>query len=90
MAVATLGAFVVVAGVLGIVSLYLGAVTQVLSGVQRTSPLPDYVGRPTPTAANPDSVRPMRYLVLVNDAYGYPGQRLPGPNSSRGIGTRCT
>jgi len=69
-AVATLGAFVVVAGVLGIVSLYLGAVTQVLSGVQRTSPLPDYVGRPTPTAANPDNVRPMRYLVLVNDADG--------------------
>jgi len=69
-AVATLGAFVVVAGVLGLVSLYLGAVTQALSGVQRTSPLPDYEGRPAPTVVDPDAVRPMRYLVLVTDAGG--------------------
>ena len=48
MAVATLGAFLVIAGVLGLVSLYLGAVTQAMSGVQRTSSLPDYDGRPTP------------------------------------------
>ena len=35
----------VVAGVLGLVSLYLGAVTQALAEVPRSSPLPDYPGR---------------------------------------------
>lgn len=67
-AVATLGAFVVVAGVLGLVSLYLGAVTQAMSGVQRTASLPEYDGRPTEqhTAGN----RAMRYVVLVTDQKG--------------------
>ena len=65
MAVATLGAFVVGAGVLGLVSLYLGAVTQATSGVQRTASLPDYAGRPS--AQQTDGSRPMRYLVLVTD-----------------------
>ena len=69
MAVATLGAFVVVAGVLGLVSLYLGAVTQALAEVPRSSPLPDYPGRPDATAA-PDTATPMRYLVLVTDEDG--------------------
>lgn len=68
MAVATLGAFLVIAGVLGLVSLYLGAVTQAMSGVQRTSSLPDYDGRPTPQE-NQGS-RAMRYLVLVTDEHG--------------------
>lgn len=68
MAVATLGAFVVVTGVLGLVSIYLGAVTQALSEVQRSSPLPDYPGRPTPSASV-DAV-PLRYLVLVTDDDG--------------------
>lgn len=69
MAVATLGAFVVVAGVLGLVSLYLGAVTQALSEVQRSSPLPNYPGRPSPTVS-PDSAVPLRYLVVVTDRDG--------------------
>lgn len=69
MAVATLGAFVVVTGVLGLVSLYLGAVTQALSEVPRSSPLPDYPGRPDPSAT-PDVATPMRYLVLVTDSDG--------------------
>lgn len=69
MAVATLGAFVVVTGVLGLVSLYLGAVTQALSEVPRSSPLPDYPGRPDPSAS-PDVAAPVRYLVLVADADG--------------------
>ena len=69
MAVATLGAFVVVAGVLGLVSLYLGAVTQALAEVPRSSPLPDYPGRPESTAT-PDTATPMRYLVLVTDDDG--------------------
>lgn len=68
MAVATLGAFVVVAGVLGLVSLYLGAVTQATSGVKRTASLPDYAGRPAPQQS--DSDRAMRYLVLVTDEGG--------------------
>ena len=67
MAVATLGAFVVVAGILGLVSLYLGAVTQALSGVQRTAPLPEYDGRPSPEQT--EGKRPMRYLVLVTDEH---------------------
>lgn len=67
-AVATLGAFVVVAGVLGLVSLYLGAVTQALSGMQRTESLPEYQGRPT--SAVTDGTGPMRYLVLVTDEHG--------------------
>ena len=67
-AVATLGAFVVVAGVLGLVSIYLGAVTQATSGVQRTASLPDWDGRPSPQQA--DGTRPMRYLVLVTDESG--------------------
>ena len=67
-AVATLGAFVVVAGILGLVSLYLGAVTQALSGVQRTAPLPEYDGRPSPEQT--EGKRPMRYLVLVTDEHG--------------------
>ncbi len=65
MAVATLGAFVVVAGVLGLVSIYLGAVTQATSGVQRTASLPEYDGRPSVQEA--DGNRPIRYLVLVTD-----------------------
>lgn len=69
MAVATLGAFVVVTGVLGLVSLYLGAVTQALSEVPRSSPLPDYPGRPEPTASV-DAPAPVRYLVLVTDSDG--------------------
>ncbi len=69
MAVATLGAFVVVTGVLGLVSLYLGAVTQALSEVPRSSPLPDYPGRPEPTASA-DTPAPVRYLVLVTDSDG--------------------
>ena len=69
MAVATLGAFVVVAGVLGLVSLYLGAVTQAMAGVQRGAELPDYPGRPS--ASTPDGLTaPMRYLVLVTDDSG--------------------
>lgn len=67
-AVATLGAFVVVAGVLGLVSLYLGAVTQAMSGLQRTTPLPDYSGRPSPQHA--DGPAATRFLVLVSDDDG--------------------
>lgn len=67
-AVATLGAFVVVAGVLGLVSLYLGAVTQAMSGVQRTSALPEYEGRPA--AQRSDGNGAVRYLVLVTDEQG--------------------
>lgn len=68
MAVATLGAFLVIAGVLGLVSLYLGAVTQAMSGVQRTASLPEYDGRPTP--AQTQGNRAMCYLVLVADEQG--------------------
>ncbi|MFT3971482.1 MAG: LCP family protein [Micropruina sp.] len=68
-AVATLGAFVVVAGVLGLVSLYLGAVTQALAEVPRSSALPDYPGRPSPTASA-DEATPLRYLVVVTDDDG--------------------
>lgn len=68
-AVATLGAFVVVTGVLGLVSLYLGAVTQALSDVPRSAQLPDYPGRPAP-AAGVEGVLPVRYLVLVTDDHG--------------------
>lgn len=68
-AVATLGAFVVVTGVLGLVSLYLGAVTQALSDVPRSAPLADYPGRPAP-AAVVAGVAPVRYLVLVTDDHG--------------------
>lgn len=67
-AVATLGAFVVVAGVLGLVSLYLGAVTQAMSGVPRTASLPEYDGRPA--AQQADGNRAVRYLVLVTDEKG--------------------
>ncbi|MCW3159229.1 LCP family protein [Micropruina sonneratiae] len=68
-AVATLGALVVVAGVLGLVSLYLGAVTQAMSGVQRGAALPDYPGRPEASAAD-GVAQPVRYLVLVTDDSG--------------------
>ncbi|MFT3860006.1 LCP family protein [Micropruina sp.] len=67
-AVATLGAFVVVAGVLGMVSLYLGAVTQAMSGVQRIGSLPDYEGRPQAQQTGVPTA--MRYLVLVTDDAG--------------------
>ena len=67
-AVATLGAFVVVAGVLGLVSLYLGAVTQAMSGLQRTASLPDYTGRPLPQQS--DGPAAVRFLVLVSDDDG--------------------
>ena len=69
MAVATLGAFVVVAGVLGLVSLYLGAVTQALAEVPRSSPLPEYPGRPGSTESA-DTATPLRYLVVVTDDDG--------------------
>lgn len=89
MAVATLGAFVVVAGVLGLVSLYLGAVTQAMAGVQRGAELPDYPGRPS---AAPDALTaPMRYLVLVTDegeglASAYLAQLSGGRDSLQLIG----
>ncbi|MFT4297300.1 MAG: LCP family protein [Micropruina sp.] len=88
-AVATLGAFVVVAGVLGLVSIYLGAVTQALSGVQRSAPLPDYPGRPVLAAA--EGSLPVRYLVLVNDpdaglASAYLAQLAGGRDSLHLIG----
>lgn len=67
-AVATLGAFVVVAGVLGLVSLYLGAVTQAMSGVQRTASLPEYEGRPAEQRTDGNGA--MRYVVLVTDENG--------------------
>ncbi len=67
-AVATLGAFVVVAGGLGLVSLYLGAVTQAMSGVQRTASLPEYEGRPAEQRTDGNGA--MRYVVLVTDENG--------------------
>lgn len=69
MAVAAIGSLLVVAGILGLVSLYLGAVTQALSGVQRLDPLPDYQGRPSPEPT--DGARPVRYLVLVTGEDGH-------------------
>lgn len=69
MAVATLGALVVVAGILGLISMYLGAVTQATSGVPRSGSLPDYEGRPSGAQTEGGAV-PMRYLVLVTEPSG--------------------
>ncbi|MFT4215955.1 MAG: LCP family protein [Micropruina sp.] len=81
-AVATLGAFVVVTGVLGLVSLYLGAVTQALSEVPRSSPLPDYPGRPSPSVVA-DAAAPLRYLVLATDNDGLASVQLAQLSAGR-------
>jgi anionic cell wall polymer biosynthesis LytR-Cps2A-Psr (LCP) family protein len=74
------GAFVVVAGVLGMVSLYLGAVSQAFSGVQRINALPSYAGRPS---APPTPSGPSNFLLLAHDGDGLVGAYLAHLSSAR-------
>lgn len=67
-AVALVGALVLVAGLVGLASLYLGKINQAMTSLGRTEGLPDYTGRPVP--ADPAEPRALNYVVLNLDSSG--------------------
>ncbi|MFZ1411721.1 MAG: LCP family protein [Micropruina sp.] len=66
--IAMVGGLVVIVGLFGLISLYLGMVNKAVSQVHRTSVLPNYEGRPAPAEA--PSSPAINYLVLATDDDG--------------------
>lgn len=65
-AAALIGGAAVVAGFLGLASLYLGIIGQAVADIPRGEALPDYFGRPAnPTTAG---MQAQNYLIVVADA----------------------